>query len=235
MNAKEHSDYLKPIEEEANVSSAFLPITPSPTEASRSPIQLSEDNLQNQNPTTSRESNWNCDPSSKKFVLKPTPAQLGMRRKRRTDLVLPSSTIDTISTETWNETGLQTLTPITGSDIASMQSEKKHLEEVATPSSTISLNTPLGTPLDIDIDFRERFRLLPQFDYDNYKPSTQWSVLTPTECGQDSHDYSQFGPKSSDTLSADGPKSLVGNHFFGPDFNLAHFNGLYLNIPPYLS
>lgn len=178
-----------------------LPITPSPTEDSQSPISYTELQVHRSAPAEGE--------SLPKFELAPTPAQLGLRRSGRK--VNPSD-------EQFGN--------------ASSTTQLAQVDE-ATEISTAEVQTT-----STEFNFKERFRTLPQFDYDNYKSPTQWtgSPWPPTDSnlykkrhvvepdsaafdaqGNDSHDIPD--PRSSST------RNLSGNRFFGPDFNLANLNG----------
>lgn len=173
-----------------------MPITPSPTEDSLSPVSYTE--LQVQRSAAAE------GESLQKFELAPTPAQLGLRRSGRK--VSPSD-------EQFAS--------------ASSTTQLTQVDEAAETSNTST-----------EFNFKERFRTLPQFDYDNYKSPTQWTAPAwpPTDThiykkrhvaephaaeidSQGDHSHDIPDPRSSST------RNLVGNHFFGPDFNLANLNG----------
>lgn len=160
---------------------AFLPITPSPTEASHSPVQYAE------------------SMEVQKFELAPTPAQLGLRRSCRKAKSIVEKSVDADGT-----------------------AEANKVSSTAKKSST-------------EFNFKERFRTLPQFDYGNYKSPTQWPTFSSQfsqsttelyepqrkKCATAMEPTNELSSKSSSSST----RSLVGNHFFGPDFNAAQFNG----------
>lgn len=80
--------------------------------------------------------------------------------------------------------------------------------------------------------FKQRFLNLPKFDFSNYRQSSGWdSSPTPPAI---TYNTSMRKRKSTNLSVGDQQqqyhhqpaKRLIGNHFFGPDFNINHFKGL---------
>lgn len=219
-------------------------MTPSPTEASQSPFNY----IESVDTKLPRKTFLNFNESSQKFELAPTPAQLGLRRSGRKPKTL---TLNTVTSTSDDDNHHQ----ITDANQSSQSATSESYHEYDATNTELILNSAnkITTPSSIpdEFDFKERFRSLPQFDYDNYKSPTQWPSFTSyysqskscahepyrKKCGsiqsgsvltQEKQQLLHFQSKSrtSDT-PAPATKSLVGNHFFGPDFNVEYFKSEY--------
>lgn len=131
----------------------------------------------------------------KQFKLAPTPAQLGINRKKKiSDDPAPSTT---------SSIGFQ------------FNDVEKHNNL-------------------IDTCFQERFQALPLFDFNNYKSQGK-SVISPKYLNVPiQYDGCKKRLASKRNLktqqSKQMPKALVGQHFFGPDFNEMNVEGNFLRF-----
>lgn len=191
------------------MNEVILPITPSPTDTSQSPTIFTELKVVRHTCPIPE------DETLQKFELAPTPAQLGQRRSK----VKLSST----EQQQQHQNDL---------DIAETQLPQDG-NEIKIPKTSNEFN------------FKERFRTLPQFDYDNYKSPTQWPTYS-AQWSQSVNNLNEpqtkryateansikylsqndlYEQQQQNDLNSSSTRSLIGKHFFGPDFNVAHFNG----------
>lgn len=137
--------------------------------------------------------------SQMEFRLGPTPAQLGIKRKG----VKTASTIDTMP----EVSEVQTFQTMAQSDY--------NITEVN--------DVPLGQS-----QFRQRFKDLPAFDFSTYRMANEWDI-SPTSPSMTYNTYSrkrtQSKPPGNEERQA---KRLVGDRFFGPDFNVNNFKGIFV-------
>lgn len=93
----------------------------------------------------------------------------------------------------------------------------------------INKNGPNGS----SEQFKQRFFNLPQFDFSNYRQSSEWdasptspAITYNTTMRKRKSDADQQQQTQQQHQQQQQPaKRLIGNHFFGPDFNANHFNG----------
>lgn len=155
------------------LKSPYTPITPS-TEKSLSPVTF--DDAVPPEPIP-------------EFRLGPTPAQLGLRRKKG-----QMKTSETVSTEN------NTASVLNGdADDPSAASGQQH--------------------------FKQRFHELPQFDFSSYRVTNGWDS-SPTSPAI------SYNTATRKRTHSNGPannqqkaKRIVGDRFFGPDFNVNNFKG----------
>lgn len=183
---------------ETTINEVVLPITPSPTEASQSPKNYFE--------SKTHSSTILEEEPMPKFELAPTPAQLGLRRSK--NKMKQNNVLNAIDT--------------------SVTTEKSQV------GSNVQKNNVEISNTSVEFNFKERFRTLPQFDYDNYTSPTQWPPCNQWMQSMDNLNEPQtkryatevnsvtYSSQNNSDLSQ---RNLIGNHFFGPDFNVAQFNG----------
>lgn len=132
------------------------------------------------------------------FQLGPTPAQIGFRRKGQK--LFSSSACNNASSAT------TTTTTITLSEA-----------QIANGSN------------EIESAFKDRFSALPKVDFNQYKSPTQWSLRTGSFSAPLTYEpYKRRLEEKTINCKQNQqfqPKRLVGNRFFGPDFNAANLNG----------
>lgn len=160
---------------------SYTPMTPSTETSSLSPNSCGYDTKPLENQITTE--------SLPEFRLAPTPAQLGLRRKKA-QLKLPNHI-----------------------------SHEKKLKNNDSNNVKIALDPP----------FTERFRDLPQFDFSTYRKANEWD-LSPalptmtynTNTRKRAHDDQPISTQHK-------AKRLVGDRFFGPNFNVNQFKGEYFS------
>lgn len=134
---------------------------------------------------------------SQAIHLAPTPAQLGLCRSKKRSK--PSSSAAFAS-------GINNDGPNGSSD-----------------AQAVVLNHP---------QFKQRFLNLPKFDFSNYRQSSEWdasptspAITYNTTMRKRKSDADQHQQAQQQHHQLQPAKRLIGNHFFGPDFNANHFKG----------
>lgn len=139
--------------------------------------------------------------SQPEFQLAPTPAQLGRNRPKavnRLKITAPSTT----NTKASQGNVMKIEAPAIGSAVA----------ETMDPSK---------------LRLKRRLETLPQFDFSSYRMTNEWPS-SPTSPPITYNTYSRKRTHPKEPAAADErhtAKHLVGDRFFGPDFNAKHFKG----------
>lgn len=131
------------------------------------------------------------------FRLGPTPVQI---RNKSVDVAEPSVNVaepSAVSMET-----------------IEVPNQQNDCDKNDTNDLSIISNEPL---------FQKRFRALPQFNFNQYRKEWDTNPATmPVTYNTNTRKRSKSKPPTNDPLPV---KRVVGNRFFGPDFNANHFKG----------
>lgn len=185
-NANEGSLNTENVQNNVWTHSPSLPITPTSTENSLSPLYFGASIPISHEPIVP-----NVQPE---FCLGPTPAQLGLKRKNK-----KSKPAD-----------LKIQNPSTNAGAASNATTDN-------PDLPFVSNNP---------HFKQLFTELPVFDFSTYRTEQEWNASpSPPSMTYNTNSRKRASTKQPAHLPN---KRLVGERFFGPDFNLNHFEGWYL-------
>lgn len=135
------------------------------------------------------------------FRLGPTPAQLGVNRNKRISRL--KGTTKASSTAN-NSNALQSESGV-----------QSHFGNEATLMSKYH------------VQLHQRLQSLPQFDFSNYRGANDWPTTptSPPTTYNTNHSRKRSLSKEPAINQPHATKHLVGDRFFGPDFNAKHFKG----------
>lgn len=135
------------------------------------------------------------------FRLAPTPAQLGLCRNKNK----PKNTTVTEAMVT--------------SDTSPMQND---IQNSAANVNAIGPNANVNA---IGTRWMKRFQELPQFDFNTYRLTKDWDA-SPTSPAITYNTQNRKRSMAKQSINDEKrPKRIVGERFFGPDFNINQFTG----------
>ncbi|XP_055322049.1 uncharacterized protein LOC129578030 [Sitodiplosis mosellana] len=135
------------------------------------------------------------------FRLGPTPAQLGRYRNK----TINNSTTDAVSMPS------------------------NHVPDSTESNDCLNIEDNERSLATNQSQFKKRFQSLPQFDFSTYRMSNEWDA-SPTSPSLTYNTYSRKRAQPKPSANEPNPaKRVVGERFFGPDFNVNSFKDLDMN------
>lgn len=137
--------------------------------------------------------------SQPEFRLGPTPVQLGRYRNRTF-----------------------------GSSKTDSDSKKNQLTDSTASNDSKKIDADENLLLKNQSQFKERFQSLPEFDFTTYRMNKEWNT-SPTSPSPsityNTNSRKRTKSQQSTNEQNQAKRAIVGDRFFGPDFNLNNFKG----------